>query len=110
VLLDHGADPFARYLSRINTTWAAPSVIDTLNDTPSIEVPEGYRECIVLYELLLAGAMVDPFLSFLGLDVNHRDAKGRTLLLVACEGSEGLDIVLGWHKNEVDRDSYATMF
>ncbi|KAM5349997.1 hypothetical protein ACJ41O_006502 [Fusarium nematophilum] len=112
VLLDQSADPFARFLSRINEQWEASSVSNTAKDTPSIEVPEGHRECTILHELLLAGSLVDPFLSLPGLDVNRRDAKGRTLLLAACQGSQGPDVVLGSHKmEEADRHGgNVTMF
>ncbi|KAH7127344.1 putative ankyrin repeat protein [Dactylonectria macrodidyma] len=110
VLLDQGADPFARFLSRINEQWEASSISDTAKDTPSLEVPEAHRECTILHELLLAGSLVDPFLSLPGLDVNHRDAKGRTLLLAACEGSQGPDVELSSHEKEADRDGHVTMF
>ncbi|EXK24272.1 hypothetical protein FOMG_18991 [Fusarium oxysporum f. sp. melonis 26406] len=110
VLLDQGGDPFDKFLSRINEQWEASSVSDTAKDTPSIEVPEAHRECTILHELLLAGSLVDPFLSLPGLDVNHRDAKGRTLLLAACEGLQGPDVELGSHEKEADRDGHVTMF
>ena len=90
-LLDHGADPYARFLSRVNKEWETASSSDTTRDTPLIEVPEAHRECTVLHELLLAGAVMDPFLRLPGLDVNRRDAKGRTLLLAACQGRGGPD-------------------
>lgn len=110
VLLDHGADPFAKFLSRINTCWEAPSVCDTTKDIPSLEVPEAHRECTILHELLLAGSLVDPFLSLPGLDVNHRDAKGRTLLLAACQSSHGPDAVLDSNKTEAGWEGHNTIF
>jgi ankyrin repeat protein len=109
-LLDQGADPFARFLSQINKWWEAPTTTNTVKDTPSLDVPEAHRECTILHELLLAGALADPLLSVPGLEVNHRDAKGRTLLIAACEGLHGPDVVLGSHKKETGRDEHATKF
>ncbi|KAH7149027.1 ankyrin repeat-containing domain protein [Dactylonectria estremocensis] len=85
VLLDHGADPFAKFL-------------------------QGGRERTVLHELLLAGGMVDQFLDIPKLDVNHRDAKGRTLLHAACHGYHGLDHVIGSHKDHANKKGYVTVF
>lgn len=95
VLLDHGADLLAKFLmeetqERGLMEWNATPVADS----PSIEVPEGYQECTIIHELLLQGKLVDDFLRLPGLDVNHRDAKGRSLLHAACGCIYGPDYVL----------------
>jgi ankyrin repeat protein len=110
LLLEHGADPFARFLSRINKPWETTALSDAVKDTPSIEVPENHRECTILHELLIVGSVVDPFLNFPGLDVNCRDAKGRTLLNAACQSSAGPDVVHGSHEEQANRDDHVTMF
>jgi ankyrin repeat protein len=79
VLLDHGADPLATFLKRSN------------RDKYSSSVLEGYKERIVWHDLLLQGASALPLSCLTSLDVNRRDAKGRTLLHVACESKEGPD-------------------
>ena len=78
VLLDHGADPFAKYLAR---NFGEDE--DGISETPSIQVPKHYQECTVLHELMDKNKPVDNILLVPGLDVNHRDALGRTLLHVA---------------------------
>ncbi|KAH6608424.1 hypothetical protein Trco_001770 [Trichoderma cornu-damae] len=79
VLLGHGADPFAKFLKR----------------DAHAEEGQGYRECTLLHEVLFAGKLADEFLQLSDLDVNHRDAKGRTLLHMVCESSNGPDYIIG---------------
>lgn len=113
LLLDHGADPFAKFLSQINRAWEDSYACDTTRDTPSIEVPEDHRECTILHELLLGWSATGPFFGLPGLDVNHRDAKGRTLLLAACQGLRGPDAILGSDQEAVavrDGDDQVTIF
>ncbi|KAM5343633.1 hypothetical protein ACJ41O_012170 [Fusarium nematophilum] len=83
ILLDHGADPFAKFLMSESD--------DSEAETSSIEVPKGWRELTTLHEVLEAGKLTSAFLRLPGLDVNRRDAKGRTLLLAACHGRGGLE-------------------
>lgn len=99
VLLDHGADPFARFLKpfvQLEQKLNFPSAIDS-----SVQVPESYVECTLLHEVLLNGYIADTFLQFPGLDVHHRDAKGRTLLHMVCENSKGPDHIIGSHVKNV---------
>ena len=96
VLLDHGADPMAKFLREED----AKTISGT--DTPTINVPEGYEEHTVLHDLLWHKARVDNILGLPGLDVNHRDAKGRTLLHVASRGSP--DRLIGSWGNEKERN------
>ncbi|UKZ66250.1 uncharacterized protein TrAtP1_007424 [Trichoderma atroviride] len=100
VLLDHGADPFAKFLKpviHVEKRSDFPAAIDT-----SVQVPEGYVECTLLHEVLLNGYIADTFLQFPSLDVHHRDAKGRTLLHMVCESSKGPDHIIGSHVEDVN--------
>lgn len=96
VLLDHGADPMAKFLREEDATSVSGG------DTPTINVPKGYEEHTVLHDLLWHKAPVDNILDLPGLDVNHRDAKGRTLLHVASRGSP--DRLIGSWGNEKERN------
>lgn len=102
VLLDNGADPFAKFITKADEGY------DISAATPSIEVPTGYRECTVLHEVFYDGRVPDNFLAIRELDVNHRDADGRTLLLAASAGKSGTDYVLGSHK--VPQENNGTVF
>ncbi|KAL2672549.1 hypothetical protein Neosp_013261 [[Neocosmospora] mangrovei] len=77
LLLDHGANPLAR-LQQVEKSSKGSDV-------------KYYVEVTVLHHILRNGLLVGPMLSVLGLDVNCRDSKGRTLLHAACEGREGAD-------------------
>ncbi|KAK1241191.1 hypothetical protein MKX08_001165 [Trichoderma sp. CBMAI-0020] len=100
VLLDHGADPFAKYLKPI-VQMDKKSHFSATIDT-SVQVLEGYVECTLLHEVLLHGYVADTFLQFPGLDVHHRDAKGRTLLHMVCESSKGPDHIIGSHVKDAN--------
>ncbi|KAH8660260.1 ankyrin repeat-containing domain protein [Xylariales sp. PMI_506] len=81
-LLDHGANPFAKYMMQSKVT-------------PNSKAPPEIEECTILHQLLLMGIVPDIFINIPGLDVNHRDASGRTLLHCACKSRLGADYVLG---------------
>ncbi|KAL6415569.1 putative ankyrin repeat protein [Ilyonectria robusta] len=111
ILLDHGADPFAKFLRKAKKYDSEYCKAGSRAQTPSINVPQGYEECTALHELLLKDRLVvDNFLHLPGLDVNHRDAKGRTLLHVSCQGKSGPDYLLGSHEETVDRGERVTVF
>ncbi|KAH6884532.1 putative ankyrin repeat protein, partial [Thelonectria olida] len=110
VLLENGADPFAKFWKEEDDAPPSHIVGDPVIATPSIEVPEGLQECTILHELVSEGALVDDFLRLPGLDVNHRDAKGRTLLHVACRRSTGPDYILGSHKDDKGENETTTLF
>lgn len=57
LLLDHGADPFARF----------------------------NRDTTILHDLFAQRTMVDAFLAQPNIEIDRRDARGRTLLLAACD-------------------------
>lgn len=137
ILLDAGADPLAKYLQQTKATvWQRhqnPDVdigllsepedeeddTDEKEDTsyitratqptmPTIAVPKGYEECTLLHDLLGEDDAVDEFFKASQLDVNHRDAKGQTLLLVASTSAEGLDRVIHFATKEKQTDSDGT--
>ncbi|KAH7148266.1 ankyrin repeat-containing domain protein [Dactylonectria macrodidyma] len=85
VLLDYGADPFSKFM-------------------------RDDKEYTTLHELMLTGRMIDQFLDIPKLDVNHRDAKGRTLLHAACHGYHSLDHFIGSHKKQADENDPVTVF
>lgn len=93
VLLDHGADPFAKFLTPVVQMEKKSDFSAAINS--SIPVPEGYVECTLLHEVLLGGYIADTFLDIPSLDVHHRDAKGRTLLHMVCENRNGPDHIIG---------------
>ncbi|PTB76438.1 ankyrin [Trichoderma longibrachiatum ATCC 18648] len=88
-LLQHGANPFAKFLEKDKEAMDAKD--PSAAQTPSIDVPRGYEECTLLHEVLHAGAIADVFFELPNLDVNHRDARGRTLLHMICENRGGQD-------------------
>ncbi|KAL7953228.1 putative ankyrin repeat protein [Trichoderma compactum] len=87
ILIQHGADLFARFLKRDKRAEDESNLTET--QTTTIDVPKGYRECTLLHEILAADILADPFLQIPNLDVNHRDAKGRTLLHAICDNTGG---------------------
>lgn len=108
-LLDHGADPYAKFLIR-QPQLPVRTLKDVETDTPSTKMPEGYEECTTIHELLMAGAVPDNFLRLPNLDINCRDARGRTLLHAACNSADGPDYVLGSHKGSVSEKEPVSLF
>ncbi|TDZ18941.1 Ankyrin-3 [Colletotrichum orbiculare MAFF 240422] len=91
VLLAHGADPYATYDRCLDKECAAH---DEEGDDLDFQAGEKlhHEKLTVLHELLLDGHVVHPILALPNLDVERRDAKGRTLLLAACGSHRGPDI------------------
>ncbi|VUC28183.1 unnamed protein product [Clonostachys rosea] len=100
VLLDFDADPFAKFLAKPSSRRSIPYK-SRITDTPSIEVPEGYRECTMLHEIFLRRhGEFENFLRLPALDVNHRDCQGRTLLHIACITRKGPDFIVKSEQGE----------
>ena len=82
ILLQNGADPFAKFKTLLK-----------LSDDEGDEIDETLsKECTLLHEVLEYGGVVEPLLEWSDLDLEHRDAKGRTLLLAACRSRLDPDI------------------
>ncbi|CAH0058168.1 unnamed protein product [Clonostachys solani] len=76
-LVRNGADPFVRYQKRRKDDLKA--------ENPST------TEVTLLHDILEEGALTEPILLTPSLLLEHRDAKGRTLLLAACRSQIGPD-------------------
>ncbi|KAF2733336.1 ankyrin [Polyplosphaeria fusca] len=75
ILIKHGADPLAgKVLAGVLTRGEAVYTVHT-----------------VLHEIIMQGGIFHPILDVPDLDVNRRDAKGRTVLLAACKSRHGID-------------------
>ncbi|KAM7188754.1 Ankyrin repeat-containing domain protein [Rhypophila sp. PSN 637] len=74
-LLQKGADPFAKF-----------KILPKLTDDEADEIDHNLlEEVTLLHEVLEHGGIVEPLLlACPDLDLEHRDARGRTLLLAAC--------------------------
>ncbi|KAK2606272.1 hypothetical protein QQS21_003320 [Conoideocrella luteorostrata] len=111
LLLQHGADPMAKYLRRVRWTEegetgndAAECDVDDDGESsayilaptptsPTIAVPRNYQECTIMHSLLREdrATAMEEFLRLPRLDVNCKDADGQTVLLAACASRDGLD-------------------
>ncbi|KAM0559898.1 hypothetical protein ACHAPJ_003848 [Fusarium lateritium] len=97
MLLDHGADPFARF------TTLTKKYAEVGGDIPGDIT--GTKECKILHELIFLGCQVDYFFDYQGLDVNHRDSGGCTLLHAACQHRHGPDVAVDAKKEENEQVS-----
>ena len=79
ILLAHGADPYRTFNRRI---------VDS--DLPC-QREEELEECTVVHEVIESAGVVQPFLELQDLEVDRRNADGRTLFLAACGCRRGPD-------------------
>ncbi|EHK17693.1 ankyrin repeat protein, partial [Trichoderma virens Gv29-8] len=94
LLLSHGVDIYARFNKAVRDTKtplvAMASTNEVINDSEKGSVgkrpPQGYHyeECTVIHELLEKSKFIQDMVDWESLDLEHRDDKGRTLLLAAC--------------------------
>lgn len=103
-LLAHGADPFATFLQQCLTFYGG-NVIESIEHGGSeydelqsvatrTRIPKGYEQRTILHDLVENGVSVEAFLNLANLDVDHRDSKGRSLLLAACKSRGGPDTLI----------------
>ncbi|KAF4462466.1 Ankyrin repeat-containing domain [Fusarium albosuccineum] len=87
ILIDHGANPLSNYLIREKGDYscAPPENIHFENGVAPPERNANDREVTLLHHLIqtIREFQIQPFLAP-GIDVNHRDPEGRTLLHVSC--------------------------
>ena len=94
-LLASGADPFAT-LRTIKPDYGRDVEEETEDETVRALLlehnfsDEEYEDVTLLHELLEENELVHPILDLATLDANHRDAKGRTVLHVACHIDQGI--------------------
>ncbi|KAI9154869.1 Ankyrin-3 [Paramyrothecium foliicola] len=82
VLLRHGANPFAQYSKCFRNMDSNAG--SEQNDFIHVETT-------LLHDIIESGGVVEPFFELQDLDLEHRDALGRTLLLAACDCKMGPD-------------------
>ncbi|CAH0050929.1 unnamed protein product [Clonostachys solani] len=110
VLLDFNADPFSKFLARLSQR-RSKRYSSRLQDTPSLEVPEGYRECTLLHEIFFhRRGRFENFVRLPTLDVNHRDCQGRTVLHAACMAAGGPDHIVKSQQGEKGLVGDASLF
>ena len=68
---------------------------DLVEGPEAINIFARYGVRSVIHALLEDGALVEPILHYSGLDLEHRDPQGRTLLLSACRSALGADAPIG---------------
>ncbi|GAM41921.1 hypothetical protein TCE0_042f15429 [Talaromyces pinophilus] len=83
-LLRHGANPYATFvrLNRVNNS----SFKDETEDGSDAGVEWRSETCTIIHEILQSGQVAEPLLDLPSLQLETRDAKGRTLLLAASQG------------------------
>lgn len=89
-LLAHGADPFATFLQQ-RLVFHGGLVVECAEDDNS---NNDELQSSILHDLVENSALVGPFLNLAGLDIDHRDPNGRSLLLAACKSSGGPDTLI----------------
>lgn len=89
ILIQHGADPFAKFLKKDKRPEDRSGHSET--QLATVDVPKGWSECTLLHEVLASDIIADPFLQIPNLNANYRDAKGRTLLHAICHNKGGYD-------------------
>ncbi|KAI0199498.1 ankyrin repeat-containing domain protein [Astrocystis sublimbata] len=100
-LLEYGADPFAPSAQRSKPSITGEDLNAADEPSPAVSesheppVPQGYVRSTILHDLVEESRLVEPFLTIANLDVDRRDANGKTLLLSACVSELGPDHLVG---------------
>lgn len=102
LLVSHGVDLYARFNKTAQDTSASlvamPSTNETINssenDRTGKQPPQGhhYEDCTVIHELLENSKFIQDIIDWKSIDLEHRDGKGRTLLMAACRNKTFADV------------------
>ncbi|KAK4082748.1 uncharacterized protein Triagg1_1638 [Trichoderma aggressivum f. europaeum] len=102
LLVSHGVDMYARFNKTVQNTSASLAVMASTNKAidssengkPGKQPPRGhhYEDCTVIHELLETSKFIQDIIDWKSLDLEHRDSKGRTLLLAACRNKTVADV------------------
>ncbi|PNP56983.1 hypothetical protein THARTR1_02825 [Trichoderma harzianum] len=102
LLVSHGADLYARFNKTVQDTSASLAAMASTNETINSsengglgkQPPQGhhYEDCTVIHELLESSKSIQDIIDWKSLDLEHRDGKGRTLLLAACRNKTVADV------------------
>ncbi|KAJ6789856.1 hypothetical protein PWT90_09629 [Aphanocladium album] len=105
LLLKYGADPMGKFLEQtdiirqvqeepdralaslkaeMDTADKLQAIYVDVPEVPSISVPKCHSERTVLHSLIYSSRPIEEFLEVPGLDIEHKDAYGKTLLLAVC--------------------------
>ncbi|KAK4075643.1 hypothetical protein Trihar35433_2203 [Trichoderma harzianum] len=94
LLISHGVDLYARFNKTVQDTSASLAPMASTNETINSndngksgeKPPKGhhYEDCTVIHELLENSKCIQDIIDWKSLDLEHRDGKGRTLLMAAC--------------------------
>ncbi|KAF5012003.1 hypothetical protein FDECE_1918 [Fusarium decemcellulare] len=94
ILIDHGANPLSNYIIRRkdDNPLPPPEYIHFGNGVAPPERNDNDQEVTLLHNLIetIREFQIQPFLAP-GIDVNHRDPEGRTLLHVSCTRPDLID-------------------
>ncbi|KAL6831453.1 ankyrin repeat-containing domain protein [Trichoderma sp. SZMC 28015] len=103
LLISHGVDLYARFNKTVQNTSASLAPMASTNDTINSfengksgkKSPKGhhYEDCTVIHELLENSKFIQDIIDWKSLDLEHRDDKGRTLLMAACRNKTVADVI-----------------
>ncbi|KAL6835448.1 ankyrin repeat-containing domain protein [Trichoderma camerunense] len=102
LLISHGVDLYARFNKAVQDTGASLAPMASTNETINSnengksgkKPPKGhhYEDCTVIHELLENSKFIQDIIDWKSLDLEHRDGKGRTLLMAACRNKTVADV------------------
>ncbi|KAL7944948.1 ankyrin repeat-containing domain protein [Trichoderma barbatum] len=104
LLVSHGVDMYARFYRTVPNTKAPLAAATSKNEKSNKSKsgragkrpPQGhhYEDCTVIHELLESSKFIQDLIDWGSLDLEHRDGKGRTLLLAACRNKSVTDMAV----------------
>ncbi|KAL6805184.1 ankyrin repeat-containing domain protein [Trichoderma sp. SZMC 28012] len=103
LLISHGSDLYAKFNKTVQDTGASLAPMAFTNETINSnengkagkKPPKGhhYEDCTVIHELLDNSKFIQDVIDWKSLDLEHRDGKGRTLLMAACRNKTVADVI-----------------